>query len=70
MFTKDELREMKKGINLRIQYYQSIYDDKIKSADRLGWDIGQGDKNSIDYVSSKISRLYQLRKKIIDEINM
>lgn len=70
MFTKEELKEMLSGLNLKIEKTQKIYSEKIEAAESCGWEISKAYQNSIDFVDSKIKRLVQLRDKIYKEIKM
>lgn len=69
MFTKDELKDMRSGIDLKIEKMEALYAEKIKKADEVDWNISAAYQNSIDFISNKIKNLQHLRKKITEEIN-
>lgn len=68
MFTKDELKIILSGVELKISKAQALYDEQVNLAEERGWEISKAAKNSIDYVGAKIERLKRLKAKICAEI--
>lgn len=66
MFTKEDLRQMEIGIAKCIKEYQEIYSQRIQWAEDRGWEVSEAFEESLDYVTRKIEKLNELKKKIYE----